>query len=378
MYRRTLLKLGAAAWVLSVPGIARAAGAPARRFVWINLRGALDSLHAVVPAFDPALRAQRRSLVEPIEAGLRPIGEGFALHPALQTLHAWYQEGVFAPVVAVASPYRERSHFEAQDVLESGLLPADPDHGWLARASERRRGGALAVARSVPVVLRGELDAQTWYPSALPEADDDLRQRLLALYEGDALLHARLQEGIATREQAGSGGMTDERGQARFPQLAQSCGELLARNPELACAALDVGGWDTHNAQLGHLGRQLGMLDNGLARLREALGAAWAHTLVAIGTEFGRTVAVNGTGGTDHGTASVLMLAGGALAGGRVLGEWPGLAKTALWQERDLRPTSDVRAWLAGMLGSHWQLDAAALAGVFPGVEPRREALLRA
>jgi uncharacterized protein (DUF1501 family) len=380
MRRRGFLQLGAALWVMgTVPGLRAAPTAPPKRFVWIILRGALDSLHTVVPVFDRNLAAQRAALFDPIERDLRAIDGGFALHPALQTVHGWYREGVFAPVVAVASPYRERSHFDGQDVLESGAVPANPDHGWLARAAQRHHGEALAIARSVPVVLRGELDTQTWYPSALPEADDDLYQRVLDLYEGDQHLFERLKEGLATRAEAG--GMQDDerRGgrRARFDALARSCGELLAKNPEISCAALEIGGWDTHNAQLPRLSQQLHQLDQGLKALRTALGPAWDHTLIALATEFGRTVAVNGTNGTDHGTGSALFLAGGALAGGRVLGEWPGLATKDLYQQRDLRPTSDLRAWIAGALGAHWELPAGALQEVFPGVKPRAESLLR-
>ena len=380
MHRRGFLKLGAALWVLgAVPALRAAGAAPPRRFIWIILRGALDSLHTVVPAFDRNLGAQRGALLGAIEQDLRALDGGFALHASLGTLHGWYREGVFAPVIAVASPYRERSHFAGQDALESGTLPADPDHGWLARAAAAHHGEALAIARSVPVVLRGDTEAQTWYPSALPEVDEDLYQRVLDLYETDPHLHERLKEGLATREEAG-GMQGGPRGgpRARFQQLARSCGTLLAKNPELSCAALEVGGWDTHNKQVPRLAQQLRLLDEGLAVLRTALGSEWDRTLVAIGTEFGRTVAENGTGGTDHGTGTTLMLAGGALDGGRVLGEWPGLAGADLYQQRDLRPTSDLREWLAAALGAHWGLDDAALAKVFPGVKPRREKLLRA
>jgi uncharacterized protein (DUF1501 family) len=375
MKRRELLRAGAAAWLLSLP-VSAGGIASTRRFVWINLRGALDALHAVVPVFDRQLVVHRGALVVPLEPNLRAIGEGFALHPALGTLHAWYREGCFAPVVAVATPYRERSHFTAQDVLESGQVPADADRGWLARAVAAQ-GGALAIARSVPVVLRGGGEARTWYPSDMPEADEDLHQRLLALYEGDAPLHTRLQEGLAMRERTANDAR-DAPHQSSFPALAERCGELLARDPTLRCAALECGGWDTHNAQLPRLDRKLAELDRGLERLRAALGAAWKDTVVVVATEFGRTVAVNGTAGTDHGTGSVLMLAGGALHGGRVLGEWPGLAVNELWQQRDLRPTSDLRAWLGALLGAHWQLDARVLQAVFPGVAPRTERLLRA
>lgn len=377
--RRQFLSLGVAvsASLLLAAPLARATGKPATgRFVWINLRGAMDGLHAVVPAFDQALRDQRGALVTPLESSLLALDGGFALHPELKTLHAWYREKSLAPVVAVASPYRERSHFIAQDVLESGLLPADQDSGWLARALRcggLAESGGIAIAPSLPVVLRGEKDARTWYPSALPPADEDLYQRLLALYADDAQLQTRLQEGLATRAGIDMAAMADA--QARRPRLAtlaRACGEMLAENPALRGATLEMNGWDTHNQQLGRLAQQFKQLDEGLAALRQALGTAWSNTVVAIGTEFGRTVAVNGTGGTDHGTASVMFLTGGALAGGRVLGDWPGLGRAELQEQRDLRPTSDIREWLAGALGLAWGLDDAQVGSVFAGVKPRR------
>jgi len=375
MRRRDFIRFGMAGTVLlaQAPSIALSAAAERRIFVWINLRGALDSLHAVVPAFDSALGAHRASLLAPIEDQLLALDAGYGLHPSLANLHAWYREGCFAPVVAVASPYRARSHFAAQDVLESGLSPVEHENGWLARALAIYRGDALAVARSVPIVLRGPGTPQTWYPSNMPEAHGDLHQRLMQLYADDATLAARLREGMATRERIDMDGEGNRR--PRFADLARSCGTLLAQNPAASCATLELSGWDTHNAQGNRLKQQLLQLDEGLAALRQALGERWAHTVIVVGTEFGRTVAVNGTGGTDHGTASALLLAGGALRGGRVLGDWPGLKSGDLHEGRDLRPTSDLRGWLAATLTQHWGLDGAR---VFPDVAPAAVKLVTA
>jgi uncharacterized protein (DUF1501 family) len=384
MQRRQFLGLGAAvsaSLLLGAHALARPASA-ARRFVWINLRGAMDGLHAVLPTFDKEHGKHRATLLGAVESGLLPLSGGFALHPELKTLHAWFREKTLSPVVAVASPYRERSHFAAQDVLESGLSPADAESGWLARAlaaSGRAGETGMAIARSVPVVLRGDQAAQTWFPSALPPADLDLYQRLLALYDGDQTLHARLQEGMSTRASLDmSGASPAELRRPSLASLGRACGEMLAENPALCGATLEMGGWDTHNQQMPRLTQQFRQLDAGLAALRAGLGAAWDTTVIAIGTEFGRTVAVNGTGGTDHGTASVMFLAGGAVAtgrraaaGGKVLGDWPGLAAADLHEGRDLRPTSDMRAWLGDALQLAWGLDEAALQRVFPGMAPR-------
>ncbi len=378
MQRRQFIGLGAAVSASLLLGGTAFAGAPAaaRRFVWINLRGAMDGLHAVLPTFDPDLGKQRATLLGAVESGLLPLDGGFALHPELKTLHAWFREKALSPVVAVASPYRERSHFAAQDVLESGQSPANAENGWLARAlagSGLSGNTGVAIARSVPVVLRGDQTAQTWYPSALPPADQDLYQRLLALYAEDEALQLRLQEGMATRLAMDmTPPASGELRHPSFASLGRACGEMLAENPALRGATLEMGGWDTHNQQIARLTQQFRQLDAGLAALRTGLGGAWSSTVIAIGTEFGRTVASNGTGGTDHGTASVMFLAGGALSGGKVLGDWPGLAYASLHQRRDLRPTSDVREWLGGALQLAWGLDDAALQRVFPGVRPRR------
>lgn len=373
--RRRFLTLGASALLL--PGIAGAAGPTPSPgcFVWINLRGGLDGLHAVLPTGDPGLLRLREPLLAPLADTLLALDGDFALHPELKTLHAWYREKCFAPVVAVASPYRERSHFAAQDVLESGLQPADTGSGWLARALlARQLAGreALAVGRSVPLALRGGEQARSWYPSTLPAADEDLYQRLLALYEGDPL-QARLEEGLGTRRSLGAEGASPGPGRPRFPALAQACGDILAREPALAGAVLELGGWDTHNQQLSRLRMQFRELDAGLAALRTALGARWQHTVLVVCTEFGRTAAVNGTGGTDHGTASTMFLAGGGIEGGRVLGDWPGLGERELLEKRDLRPTSDLRGWIAAALRRQWGLDDAMLSRVFPGIKTARE-----
>ena len=374
MRRRQFLGFGAAVSASLFYGTqASATRAPANgRFIWINLRGAMDGLHAVVPAFDKNLAGQRGALLGAVEDELLGLRGGFGLHPELKTMHAWFRESSLSAAVAVASPYRERSHFTAQDVLESGLLPADADNGWLARALEGagiRDEAGLAIARSVPLVLRGEGAARTWYPSALPPADPDLYGRLRLLYAEDTALRTRLEEAIETRATLGMDVIAGNR--PTLAALGRACGEMLARDPALRGATLEMGGWDTHNQQAGRLTHQFRQLDAGLAALRRGLGAAWDSTVIAIGTEFGRTVAVNGTGGTDHGTASVMFLAGGALAGGKVLGEWPGLAPGDLLDGRDLRPTSDVRGWLGGALQLVWGLDDAALQRVFPSVEPQ-------
>lgn len=386
--RRQIVKLGAAGWVLSqAPAVAlakttsNASSLPTPKLVWVVLRGAMDSLHAVIPSSDPHLMQHRAALVNAVSDTALPLNKHFSLHPELKTLHKWYQQKQMAPVVAVASSYRARSHFDAQDQLESGLTTTDHNDGWLARAFEQyqnkleqNQSEAIAIARSVPLSLRGvsrsasnTATVKTLYPSVLPDADADLYERLEYLYRDKPELQARLQAGLNARDMLSDESKKSK--QPKFPQLAKMCGELLAQREYASCAMLEMGGWDTHNAQASRLNRQFKALDTGLAALKTGLGEAWDNTLVVIATEFGRTVAMNGTGGTDHGTGSALLLAGGKLNGGSVLGQWPGLAPEQLYQGRDLQPTSDIRNWLAALLQQHWQLNAGDIAKVFPELE---------
>lgn len=393
--RRKIIKLGASAWVLGqAPSLALANTAPAKstpKLVWVVLRGAMDSLHAVVPTSDPHLMQHRGKLFSAIKEDVLPLNKHFGLHPALKTLHQWYQQKQMAPVVAVASSYRSRSHFDAQDRLENGLDLNDHNNGWLARAFQQhqlnQQNGAakskpenlaIAVARSIPLSLRSNSTTKptisTVYPSVLPDADDDLYQRLEQLYQDSPKLSARLQQGLDTRDMLSEESKKSK--QPKFPQLAKMCGELLSQRADASCAMLEMGGWDTHNAQNNRLKRQFKALDKGLAELRQGLGNAWDDTVVVVATEFGRTVAMNGTGGTDHGTASALFIAGGNLNGGKVWGKWPGLAKEQLYQGRDLQPTSDIRSWLGALLQQHWGLSEQQLGVVFPDVSIIRQSLV--
>jgi len=367
--RRELLRgigLGAAVWSTPFGALANTKSTTAPKVVWVVLRGAMDSLHAVVPTFEKSLMDYRASLVEPIWDDLLPMEDGFALHPALKGMHGLFQAKQMAPVVAVATNYRSRSHFEGQDALESGVLPINHDNGWLNRALRITNREGLAVARSMPISLRGEAKARTWYPSGLNDSRDQLYEQMLDLYQYDEKLNSRLQEGIETLEMAGD---ITTRGRARNSKLISACAKLLKDKQGPDCAMIEMGGWDSHKAQVNGLNRQFEQLDTSITLLKDELGEYWNHTLVIVATEFGRTVRVNGTGGTDHGTASSLFLAGGALNGGQVLGDWPGLAEKDLYEGRDLMPTGDLRGWIAGLLGQHWGLNKNDVASVFPDLK---------
>lgn len=382
MNRRNLVMTGAVG-ALSLgfaPRIAFARAAGARRLVFILQRGAADGLATVAPVGDPAFAGQRGVLAEEFDAGHR-LDAMFALHPNLRTVAQLYagQQALF--VHAVASPYRDRSHFDAQNVIESGGLSAyQLKDGWMNRLlglmpDAERRG--IAVAATIPLALRGRVEVASYAPSALPDASDDLLGRVSALYAPDRQLHAIWEQAMATRALTGDLAANGGRNAAATGALAA---RLLAAENGARVAMIETGGWDTHAGQRGRLGGQLNGLDQMIAALKDGLGPVWGQTLVLVATEFGRTVKVNGTQGTDHGTASVAWLLGGAVRGGRVVADWPGLSDAALYEGRDLRPTMALDSVIAGAAADHFGIDPArAMATLFPGQAARAmDGLIRA
>ena len=393
--RELLLASGALfAWAY-LPGVARAEGRDPR-FLTIVLRGALDGLAAVAPVGDPDwVRLRGDKALLPEGANPAPRLDGFfALNPAMPQLHRLYRAGQATIVHAAATPYRERSHFDGQDVLESGLgKPGATDTGWLNRAlSALEPGGrveannrqAFAVGPVTPLIVRGAAPVMAWTPPRLPPAADDTLMRLADLYRHTDPQLARVLEermGLAAIAKAGGVAMAPEKGrplqqgpgaQVRgyFAEAAGAAAKFMARPDGPRVGALAFDGWDTHQdegAVAGRLALLLGALDGAVAAIEKEMGAAWRETIVAVVTEFGRTARINGTEGTDHGTATVALLAGGALKGGRVIADWPGLKDAGLYEGRDLKPTTDLRAVLKGVLKEHLRVPDAALATkVFP------------
>jgi uncharacterized protein (DUF1501 family) len=358
-----------------------AAATDDQRFVLVILRGGLDGI-AAAPAYG---ESRYQSLRGPLalaapgnEGGALALDGLFGLHPALSNLHAMYRAGELALVHAVASPYRERSHFDGQKVLEAGgTSPSTSAGGWLNRAlaalaKESFGRDAIALADTVPLVLRGPVAVSSWAPSRLPGSDADTLDRIRQIYAAvDPELATRLDDALGARAMAGEAGMDSVRGNARqIGPLATAAARFLSAEDGPRIAVLETSGWDTHANQggaSGSLALRLGQLDAGLESLRSELGAAWSKTTVALVTEFGRTVAVNGTRGTDHGTAGCAFVAGGAVAGGRIIADWPGLAERDLYEGRDLMPTLDLRAVFKGLLAGQYGLSARALESeVFP------------
>ena len=386
--RRGLLKsTGAVFASAALPRWASAAGARDPRLVVIILRGALDGLSAVGPLGDPGYVELHRELALTAAGphAALPLDGFFGLNPAMKNFARLYAQKQALIVHAAATNYRERSHFDGQDVLESGMPgPGHTESGWLNRAlaelpvRDRARGGALAVGYTPPLVVRGPAPVLGWAPADLPPPDADLIARLEKLYDRrDAELGAALRAGIEAERMVSLDGksMMKPGGDAteQMKKAAAGAARLMAADDGPRIAALAFDGWDTHVAEGGATGRLaslLGGLDEALATFETGLGAAWSQTVVVAVTEFGRTARVNGDSGCDHGTGAAAVLAGGAVAGGRVVADWPGLRPENLYENRDLKPTTDLRAVLKGVLADHVGLSSARLAeAVFPDTQ---------
>jgi uncharacterized protein (DUF1501 family) len=390
--------------------IAFAGSATRPRFVFVILRGALDGLTAVPPYADPnyaRLRGEVAIAAPGASGGALRLDGLFGLHPSLAFLSECFTAEELVVFHAMASPYRERSHFDGQDVLENGCARAHAvQTGWINRAlaalppepSARRGELGIALGQNVPLVMRGPAPVASWSPSHLAALDEDTLQRIADLYSTDPVLSQRLADALSTESAADTSaseamlGAGEEnspaqllarrnepkaRGGAPYKEIIHATASFLKSADGPRVAVFDAMGWDTHaneGGALGQLAARLAGLDAGLRTLKEDLGPVWRDTVVMIATEFGRTAAVNGTRGTDHGTAAAAFLVGGAVHGGRVIADWPGLSDHALYQGRDLAPTMNMHAALKGVLADHLAVPTRALdTAVFPdsaGVKP--------
>ncbi len=381
--RRRLL-MGLSTLALPWPNLALAAAPTDRRFVFVILRGGLDGIGAVAPFADPDYRALRGeiSLPEPgQDGGAIDLDGRFGLHPALAPLEPLWRGKQLAIVHAVATPYRQRSHFDGQDLLENGTTdPRAKSGGWLnrtiallGRPKERDRRLGLAVGQTVPLTLRGEVPVATWAPPALPDASADFLAKVAALYREDRTLGPAFAQGVGAHAMSAKAMGGQAMGNApgvrpgAFRIAAEAAGRLLAAAEGPRLAVLELNGFDTHAQQRGRIAGPLTAFADGMVALKEALGPIWSDTVVLAASEFGRTAKVNGTLGTDHGTAGVAFVLGGRLDGGRMLGRWPGLAADKLYEGRDLAPTTDLRAVAKAVLKGQLGLTDDALAKVvFP------------
>ena len=358
------------------------AGTRDPRFLFVILRGALDGLSAVMPVGDPDFAKVREGFIDDVkQAGPPlPLDGMFALNPALKSLGVLYANKQVTLIHAACTPYRDRSHFDGQEVLESGLpRVTHGDSGWLNRALAGWPGSAttardkrgLAVGPTVPLVLRGDLPVMSWSPEHLRVSTPDTISRLMSLYQArdPALAEALAQASTIAKEtsgQTGGGG----KGIDAMLAVADGAARLLVRPDGPRIAALSIDGWDTHADEkpgTGRLGKLLGLLDQLFDHLHQGLAPVWNDTVIVAATEFGRTVRINGTAGTDHGTGTVAFMLGGAVKGGRVIADWPGLSEKSLLDGRDLKPTTDLRAVLKPVLTDHLGMDRKLIdAKVFP------------
>jgi uncharacterized protein (DUF1501 family) len=328
-----------------------------RRFVFIIQRGAADGLHIAAPTGDPAYAGIRGDFAQDFAAGMKLDGF-FTLHPALVETAKMYagRQALFAH--AVASPYRDRSHFDGQNVLETGGSAAyQLRDGWLNRLVgllPQSEAKALALSSTVPMALRGSNEVSSYAPTQLANPSDDLLTRVSGLYQGDQQLHGMWDAALQTRQMAGDvAGQAGQNGAA----VGALAAKMLGGANGARIAMIETNGWDTHSGQRGRLAAQLKGLDQTVAAMKTGLGSDWNNTLVLVATEFGRTVRPNGTQGTDHGEASLAMLLGGAVAGGKVIADWPGLGQGALYEGRDLKPTIGLDSLVAAALSQHFGLE---------------------
>ena len=368
LQRRTLLAgslaLGAG---MALPRMAFAQGVGAKNLLFVMLRGAADGMAMLAPVGDPGFAALRGPTLAEYDGARRADGF-FAIHPAFEHVGTAFGAGEAVFVHAAATSYRERSHFDGQNMLETGAsAPYAKSDGWLNRLVAMQGAPApraLAIASTLPLALRGDAPVSNYAPSALPDASEAFMARVGQLYQDDPQLVALWNSALETQAMASDSSLRNLRDAEAAGTLAAS---LMQGADGARIAMMELGGWDTHANQPGAYRRSASQLDALLGAYRTGMGAAWQDTLVVVVTEFGRTARFNGTGGTDHGTAGAALLLGGGVRGGRVIADWPGLAPGNLYEDRDLRPTTALENVLAGALAEHLRLDPErALAQLFP------------
>ena len=364
--RQVLASFGAAGLLALWPASRSFANSPSdTRLLVVFLRGGMDGLHALPVIADPEYRRLRDRLLgdgpQP-----HPLDGTFGLHPKLDFMSQLYSQKQLLPIVAVAPPYRQRSHFEAQDCVENGTAtPSGARDGWMNRCVAALPGSdALAVASVMPLIMRGPAKVETWAPPLSNEVNPILLQRLQTLYAADPALASAFEQTVA---QAGGEVTGDGDRRGGFQQLMAAAAKFMSARNGPRIGFVEDSGWDTHSNEANVLDRKFAELDAGMRAFHDGATTVWPKTVIAICTEFGRTVAVNGTGGTDHGVGTTAFLAGGAVNGGQIGGDWPGLKPSELNENRDVRATSDLRSVFRQLLAEHLGIGAEALdRQVFP------------
>ncbi len=386
----TAAGFGLSLQLMAVPAFAADAQAAKKKMIFVICRGGMDGLSVAPPIGDSEYRGLRGDLA--LDATALPLDATFALHPQLTATYAMAKAGEARIVPAVATPDRARSHFEAQDVLETGAAGVySTTSGWLNRAvetlSRQRKVDAISIGPTAPLVLRGKVQTASWSPGKGVDAEARLPSLLQDLYRNDALLGPALAKGLATETMAkeataglmgapapmmaggkgGGGGQGGQPGRDAAKMLGESLAGFMREPNGPTVAAISLDGFDSHAGQAGLLNQRLAYLDAVLDGIHTGLGPEWKDTVVVVATEFGRTARANGTGGTDHGTGSTALLLGGALKSGGIVGDWPTLKQQALYENRDVTPTLDMRGLFKGVLAEHMGVDRGALDNtIFP------------
>ena len=390
--RSALIGCSLAASPLLTP-ISLAATSGDNRLVVILLRGGMDGLDVVRPYGDPAYAALRGDAGMNDPDGAVDLDGYYALHPALRPLLPLWQRGQLGFAHAVSTPYRDkRSHFDGQDLLEAGLGDLDrvvSRDGWLNRVLQNMDGAqsetAYAIGRDQMSILSGPAKSQRWSPEADMVLSPQAIKLARLIMAEDPAFDAAFAQAMAIADGDGdvvamSGTQDDmmsmmsqdakqSRNGSAERRIAEFAGKRLREDTRIA--SFSINGWDTHQRQDRGLGNALGRLADTILTLRETVkGPVWNKTTVVAVTEFGRTARMNGSNGTDHGTGGLMVLAGGALRGGKVAGDWPGLSEAQMYQRRDLMPTRDLRAYIGWILHAQFGLSTSTIENtVFPGLE---------
>jgi uncharacterized protein (DUF1501 family) len=396
MYRRQFLQqsglaVGAAVSAIASHGwMVRAAAPQKKRLVVVFLRGAVDGLNVVVPYREDAYYSARPKIAIPQPGqpnGALKLDDTFGLHPTLESIFPLWQQGSLAFVHACGSPDETRSHFDAQDYMESGTPGVKKTaDGWmnrlLATLSGRNIIQAVNVGAATPRILAGPMaiaSLGSGRNAARPLSIDNTRisSAFDKLYGNKDALSQAYQEGRQARQAL----LTDLDAETKmanngaplpigFATDTQRLARIMRQDARVQLAFLALGGWDTHvnqGSSQGLLARNLEALGKGLAMLQQELGPVYAETTIVVMSEFGRTVAENGNGGTDHGHGNAMWVIGGNVKGGQVYGQFPGLQANQLHQGRDLAITTDFRTVMSSLLTQHLQLSAIQMAKIFPG-----------